>query len=52
MLVGPSDWASMDGQARYALGSVKGIREALKWAGLDYDYGDHAFICTGMDVVS
>jgi len=22
-------------------GSVEGIREALAWAGLDYDYGDH-----------
>ena len=22
-------------------GSVDGIREALAWAGLDYDYGDH-----------
>ena len=28
-------------------GSVEGIREASEWVGLDYDYGDHAFICTG-----
>ena len=30
-----------DGQARYVPGSVEGIREALEWAGLDYDYGCH-----------
>ena len=32
----------MDIQARHVSGSVEGIREALAWAGLDYDYGDHA----------
>jgi len=38
---GRSDWVSTDKQARYVPGSVEGIREALAWAGLDYDYGDH-----------
>lgn len=28
-----------DRQARYVPGSVEGIREALAWAGLDYDHG-------------
>ena len=31
-------------QARYVPGSVEGIGEALAWAGLDYDYGDHTYI--------
>ena len=31
---------STDRQARYTPGSVEGIRGALAWAGLDYDYGD------------
>ena len=35
-------WASTDIQARHVPGSVEGIREALAWAGLDYDYGDRA----------
>jgi len=41
MLYGRSDWASTDRQARYVPGSVEGIREALAWAGLDYDHGDY-----------
>lgn len=27
-------------QARTVPGSVEGIRDALNWAGLDYDYGE------------
>ena len=49
MLSGCSGLASMDRQARYVPGSVEGIREALEWAGLDYDYGDHASICVSLD---
>ena len=33
-----------DEKARYVLGSAEGIREALAWAGLDYDNGDHASV--------
>jgi len=45
MLSGRSELASPDRQARYVPGSVEGIRRALEWAGLDYDYGDDASIC-------
>ena len=42
---------STDRQARYKPGSVEGIREALEWAGLNYDYGDRASVYANMDDV-
>ena len=33
-----------DEKTRYVPGSVEGIREALAWAGLDYDYGDNTSV--------
>lgn len=32
-------------QARSISGSVDGIRKALDWAGLDYDYGQSMTLC-------
>jgi hypothetical protein len=52
MLSGRSELASTDRQARYLPGSVEGIRGALEWAGLDYDYGDHTFLCANLNDVS
>ena len=40
MLSGRSELASTYKQARHVPGSAEGVREALKWAGLDHDYGD------------
>lgn len=48
---GHSDRASTDRQARYVPGSVEGIRKALEWAGLDYDYGDHTSVGASLDDV-
>jgi len=52
MLYGCSDWVSTDRQARYVPGSVEGIREALAWAGLDYDHGDRTSVGANLDDVS
>jgi hypothetical protein len=51
MLSGRSELASTDRQARYAPGSVEGIRGALDWAGLDYDHGDHTSLCANLNDV-
>ena len=43
---------STNRQARYVPGSVEGIRDALAWAGLDYDFGDHPSVGPSPDSVS
>ena len=51
VLLGRSGQILTDRQARYKPGSVEGIREALEWAGLDYDYGDRTSACGTLDDV-
>ena len=38
---------SADKQARYVPGSAEWIREALAWAGMDYDYAIPSSVGTG-----
>lgn len=51
MPAGCFGWGLTNKQTRYVPGSVEGIVEALAWAGLDYDYGGHAFVSASLDNV-